>query len=131
MDHLCEKVNNASKKMLRGIITVQRLQELIPCLNFLMPAEAEYLHLTGAHKEDAKCFSGKAHRAASIREVVSWLNGVVGEDWQTATSPKEHLTFLVGTHASDATLPWNVVAEKHHDWLQYVWRVQLEIEQLD
>ena len=131
LGHLCEKVNNASKKMLRGIITVQRLRELIPCLNFLMPAEAEYLHLTGAHKEDAKCFSGKAHRAASIREVVSWLNGVVGEDWQTATSQKEHLTFLVGTHASDATLPWSLVAAKHHDWLQYVWRVQHEIEQLD
>ena len=131
LDHLCEKVNNAAKKMLRGIITVPRLQELIPCLNFLMPAEAEYLHLTGAHKEDAKCFSGKAHRAASIREVVSWLNGVVGEDWETATSQKEDLTFLVGTHASDATLPWNLVADKHHDWLQYVWKVQHEIEHLD
>ena len=98
-----------------------------------MPAEAEYLHLTGVHKGGAKYFSGnlKAHRAASIREVVSWLNGVVGEDWQTATSQKEHLTFLVGTHASDATLPWNLVAAKHHDWLQYVWRVQHEIEHLD
>ena len=117
--------------MLCGTITVNRLQELIPCLNFLMPAEAEYLHLTGAHDQDAKCFSGKAHRAASIREVVSWLNGVVGPDWQTATSPKDDLTFMVGTHASDATLPWNLVAEKHHDWLPYVWRVQAEIEYMD
>ena len=109
--------------MLRGIITAQRLQELTPCLNFLMPAEAEYLHLTvtGAHKEGAKCFSGKAHRAASIREVGPWLNGVVGEDWQTASSQKGHPTFLVGTHASDAALPWNLVAAKHHDWLQHVW----------
>ena len=100
-------------------------------MNFLMPAKAEYLHLTGAHTEDAKCFSGKAHRAASIREVVSWLNGVVGEDWETATSQKGGLTFLFGTHASDATLPWNLVAAQHHDWLEYVWKVQHEIEHLD
>ena len=126
MDHLCEKVSNAAKKMLGGIITVSRLQDLIPCLNFLMPAEAEYLHLTGAHKEDAKCLSGKAHRGENIREVVSWLNGVVGEDWQTATSPREDLTSLVGTHASDATLPWNLVTAKQHDWRHYVWRVQQE-----
>jgi hypothetical protein len=131
LDHLCEKVNNAAKKMLRGIITVSRLQQLIPCLNFLMPAEAEYLHLTGAHREDAKCFLGKAHRGESIREVVSWINGVVGEDWQTATSPREDLTFLVGTHASNATLPWNLVTAKQHDWREYVWRVQQEIEYLD
>ena len=117
--------------MLHGIITAQRLQELIPCLNFLMPAEAEYLHLTGAHKEGAKCFSGKAHRAASIREVVSWLNGVVGEGWQTATSQKGGPTFLVGTHASEAASPWNLVTAKHHDWLQHVWKVQHEIEHLD
>ena len=38
------------------------------------------------------------------------------EDWQTATSPREDLTFLVGTHASDATLPWNLVTAKQHDW---------------
>ena len=130
MGHLCEKANNAAKKMLRGVITAQRLRGPTPCLNFLMPAGAGHLHLTGAHKEDAKCFSGKAHRAASIREVVSWLNGVVGEGRQTATSQKGHPTFLAGTHASGATLPWGLVAAKHHGWLQYVWGVQHEIEHL-
>ena len=129
LGHLCEKVNNVAKKMLRGIITVQRLQELTPCLNFLMPAEAGCLHLTGAHKEGAKCFSGKAHRAASTREVAPWLNGVVGEGWQTAAPQKGGPTPLAGTHASDATLPWGLVAAKHHGWRQhrYVWGVQHEM----
>ena len=68
---------------------------------------------------------------AHVKQPPGSINGVVGEGWQTATSQKEHLTFLVGTHASDATLPWSLVAAKHHDWLQHVWRVQHEIELLD
>ena len=128
IDHLCEKVNNAAKKMLRGIVTTKRLAELIPCLNFLIPAEAEYMHLTGAHQEDAKCFSGKAHRAESIKEVVSWLNGVVGEDWQAATQEKAEITFKVGVTQSEATLPWVLVANQQRDWAQYVYKVQMAID---
>ena len=114
--------------MLRGIITTKRLAELIPCLNFLIPAEAEFMHLTGAHQEDAKCFSGKAHRAESIKEVVLWLNGVVEEDWQTTTQEKAKITFKVGVTQSEATLPWVMVANQQRDWAQYVYKVQMAID---
>ena len=62
-----------------------------------------------------------------MREVAPWLNGVVGEGWQAATSQKGHLTPLVGTHASNAALPWNLVAAKHHDFFFFKQKTAYEI----
>ena len=63
--------------MLRGNITLKRLRELVPSLNVLLPAEAEWMHMTGAQDEDAKCFSGKSDRLATAKEVHSDNDGIV------------------------------------------------------
>ena len=78
IDHLIEKTNKAAKSMLRGIITEKRLRDLIPTLNVLLPAEAEYLHLTGAVDEDGECFLGKQNRLATAKAAQSDINGIVG-----------------------------------------------------
>ena len=86
------------------------------------------MHLTGAHQEDAKCFSGKAHCDETINEVVSWLNGVVGEGWQAATQQKGKIAFKVGVHQPEATLPWVLVQNQQVDWAQNVYKVQMAID---
>ena len=67
--------------MLRGIVTEKRRRYLIPTLNVLLPAEAEYMNLTGAVDEDGECFSGKQNRLATAKAVQSDINGIVGESW--------------------------------------------------
>jgi hypothetical protein len=131
IDHLIEKVNKASKMMLRGIITAQRLRELVPSLNVLLPAETEYMQMTGAHDEDAKCFSGKQDRLLTAIEVQSDINGIVGDTWERCCQPVERSTFLLGNQGPLAARPWDIVANSHHGWQQHVMEKALDIERYD
>ena len=131
IDHLIEKVNKASKMMLRGIITAKRLRELVPSLNVLLPAETEYMQMTGAHDEDEKCFSGKQSRLPTAKEVHSDINGVVGDTWERCCQPVERSTFLLGHTGPLAARPWDIVANSHHGWQFYVMEKAHEIERYD
>ena len=131
IDHLVEKVNKASKMMLRGIITAKRLRELVPSLNVLLPAETEYMQMTGAHDEDAKCFSGKQDRLPTAIEVHSDINSIVGDTWERCCQPVERSTFLLGHQGPLAARPWDIVANSHHGWQQHVMDKALDIERHD
>ena len=131
IDHLCEKVNKASKMMLRGIITEKRLRELIPSLNVLMPAEAEYMNMTGAHDEDRKCFSGKSNRLATAMEVQSDIAGIVGGTWEQCCQPRDRSTFLFGHQGPQAAYPWQVVTDSQLGWRYHVMEKAYEIERYD
>ena len=105
IDHLIEKTNKAAKSMLRGIITKKRLRDLIPTLNVLLPAEAEYMNLTGAVDEDEECFSGKHNRLATAKAVQYDINGIVGESWAQCCQPVGECTFQWGQRVDRSNAP--------------------------
>jgi hypothetical protein len=117
--------------MLRGIITEKRLRELIPSLNVLMPAEAEYMNMMGAHDEDRKCFSGKSNRLATAMEVQSDIAGIVGDTWEQCCQPRGRSTFLFGHQGPQAAYPWHVVTNSQLGWRYHVMEKAYEIERYD
>ena len=117
--------------MLRGIITAKRLRGLVPSLNVLLPAETEYMQMTGAHDEDEKCFSGKQNRLPTAKEVHSDINGIVGDTWERCCQPVERSTFLFGHQGPLAARPWEIVANSHHGWQLHVMEKALDIERYD
>ena len=99
-------VDKAAKSILCGIITEKRLRDLIPTLNVLLPAEAEYMNLTGAVDEDRECFLGKQNRLATAKAVQSDINGIVGESWAQCCQPVGGCTFQWGQRGAAAPHPW-------------------------
>ena len=103
----------------------------MPSLNVLLPAETEYMHMTGAHDEDEKCFSGKQSHLPTAKEVHSDINGIVGDTWERCCQPVERSTFLLGHTGPLAARPWDIVANSHHGWQLHVMEKAHEIERYD
>ena len=131
IDHLIEKTNKAAKSMLRGIITKKRLRELIPTLNFLLPAEAEYVNLTGTVDEDRECFSGKQSRLETAKAVQSDSNSIIGESWAQCCQPVESCTFQWGQRGAATLQPWVIVTRSCGGWAECVQEKSADIERGD
>ena len=97
-------------------------------MNVLLPAEAEYMNLTGAVDEDGECFSGKQNRLATAKAVQSDINGIVGESWAQCCQPVESCTFQWGRRGAETLQPWVIVARSYHGWAEYVQEKSAGIE---
>ena len=97
-------------------------------MNVLLPAEAEYMNLTGAVDEDGECFSGKQSRLKTAKAVQSDINGIVGESWAQCCQPVEGCTFQWGQRGAAASHPWVIVTEGYDGWAEYVMEKPVDIE---
>ena len=100
-------------------------------MNVLLPAEAEYMNLTGAVDEDEECFSGKHNRLATAKAVQYDINGIVGESWAQCCQPVEGCTFQWGQRGAATLHPCVIVTESHHSWDSYVMKKSADIEHDD
>ena len=100
-------------------------------MNVLLPAEAEYMNLTGAVDEDGECFSGKQNRLATAKAVQSDINGIVGESWAQCCQPVEDCTFQWGQRGAATLQPWVIVARCYHGGAEYVQKKSADIDRGD
>ena len=124
VDHLCEKVNLASKLIVKGHPTPSRIRLLVPALNVCLPTEAAYFSYVKRHAEnddiDAESSTGKAEREETIKEVVSVLDRWVGDRWDDITRDNDDLHLVQISAAADGQMPWDQVIETSEDWQEYV-----------
>ena len=124
IDHLCEKVNLASKMIVKTKPTPYRITMMVPLLNVCLPVEAEYFKQldceSGTDGQPSEAYTGKADRQASIRAVVSILNHWVGGSWDHITRNNDDLHLVAVSAASQGDMPWDQVVASSESWREYV-----------
>ena len=132
VDHLCEKVNLASKMIVKGHPTPSRIRLLVPCLNVCLPTEAAYLAYVKKHfdedDDDVDESTGKANREATIAEAVTLLKRWIGDSWERITRDNDDLHLVQVSAAAQGTMPWDHVLQKSASWREYVEEKQDDIE---
>ena len=121
IDHLIEKVNKASKAIVHGRPTAERIEVLVKTLNVLMPVESAYFRMMQTDpSEERKHWSGKQDREQDICRVVETLNNIVGHTWASMTRSRSDNGFRQGFPGVDPSDPWELVSDKQADWASYV-----------
>ena len=121
IDHLIEKVNKASKAIVHGRPTAERIEVLVKTLNVLMPVESAYFRMMQTDpSEERKHWSGKQDRDQDICRVIETLNNIVGHTWASMTRSRSDNGFRQGFPGVDPSDPWELVSDKQADWASYV-----------